>query len=106
MGYSNQGECEKLLTSIEKGSIPFTPAKCSSKDNMTDYSEVMGHKYKGTWVRDMTLGELLEIPEADRKGLKFTDEQLKWLKILTSTNASLEEEQLDLAEQYEQERDR
>lgn len=40
-----------------------------------DYNEVMGYKYKGRWVKDLTIKELKQIPKSEVKSLKLTKDQ-------------------------------
>lgn len=71
---------------------------------MTDYAEVTGLKYKGKWVEDMSMGELLRIPLEDFRRLRLTDNQKDWIKLHALTPFGEEVEQYELAIEYERDK--
>jgi len=41
---------------------------------MADYNAILGHKYRGQWVADMTLEELMNVPPELLDELQLTDD--------------------------------
>lgn len=70
---------------------------------MSDYNEVVGNKYLGVWVSDLTLSELVYIPNDILKTLRLTQQQREDLDALLIPTPEHYEHQDRLAKEYEDE---